>query len=234
MLRVWAVAALFLVGLAFSSRVTSREAFGAFMGTAKEAVEGFEGRPASDICPNLLIKKDGKLILKNTNKAEVPGVNPIEFANVGEYEEYMEWLRSQGIRCPVLYLEYGRNAQGQNGYRVLRDFDDHGTLLPITDSLDARLPEQRLLMDAGYTGNGFPGFDPANQYQGFETPLDALHNVQKRYAISDNPMDTNWGGPEVTRAAIARGKYGTPDVSQRKTAIDLALESQGGARGKSK
>ena len=60
----------------------------------------FEGIPSK--CPNVLIKKDSKYILKNNRKADIPGVNPIEFDNLEEYVEFIEWQRSQGIRCPVL------------------------------------------------------------------------------------------------------------------------------------
>ena len=56
-------------------------------------------------CPNLLIQKGCKIYLHNTKIAEVPGVNPIEFNNLEEYTQFIDWQRSQGIRCPVLYLQ---------------------------------------------------------------------------------------------------------------------------------
>lgn len=179
-------------------------------------------------CPNLLIKKDGKIFLQNTNKAEIPGVNPIVFNNLGEYDEFMEWLRSQGVRCPILYLEHENNAQGENGYRLLRNVDDKGiNMTPVLDEIYNRLPNQQKLSDSGYTANNFPGFDPNNQYQGVETPLDKLHHIQGEYSISDNPMDSNWGGPSVTQKSIQRGKYEVNTSKNRKSPTELALEVQG-------
>ena len=69
-------------------------------------------------CPDILIQKGSTLYLKNTKKAEVPGVNPIKFNNLEEYVEYMKWQQSRGIKCPILYLQHSYNAQGSNEYRI--------------------------------------------------------------------------------------------------------------------
>jgi len=72
-------------------------------------------------CPNLLIQKGPKYYLYNSNVAQVPGVNPIEFNNLEEYTEFLEWQRAFGIRCPVLYVckakEYIKFAQVLANYR---------------------------------------------------------------------------------------------------------------------
>jgi hypothetical protein len=195
-------------------------------GVDKEGFMNLESMWQSN-CPNLLIKKDGKIFLQNTRKAVVPGINPIEFNDISEYDEFVEWLRSQGIRCPILYLEHENNAQGENGYRLMRNVDDKGiNMTPVLDEIYNRLPNQQKLSDAGYTANNFPGFDPNNQYQGVETPLDKLHHIQADYNISDNPMDTNWGGPFVTQKSIQRGKYDMNTSKNRKSPTELALEAQ--------
>jgi hypothetical protein len=69
-------------------------------------------------CPNLLIQKDSKFYLYNSKLAEVPGVNPIQFDNLEEYTEFLDWQRSQGIRCPVLYLQSTYDAQGKQVYKA--------------------------------------------------------------------------------------------------------------------
>ena len=69
-------------------------------------------------CPNILLKKGDKYLLQNTKKMMVPGVNPIQFNNLDEYEEFIKWQRSQKINCPVLYLEYAYNTQDQPVYFV--------------------------------------------------------------------------------------------------------------------
>ena len=80
--------------------------------------EGFTNRESRPRCPNLLIQKDSKFHLYNSKLAEVPGVNPIEFNNLEEYTEFLDWQRSQGIRCPVLYLQSTYDAQGNQVYKV--------------------------------------------------------------------------------------------------------------------
>lgn len=47
--------------------------------------------------------------------------------------------------------------------------------------------------------NNYDGFDPLNQYVGVSTPLDKMFHQS---GVSPNPMDTNWGGPEVTEKYI--------------------------------
>jgi hypothetical protein len=69
-------------------------------------------------CPNLLIQKGSKIFLYNSRVAQVPGVNPIEFENLEDYTEFLDWQRSQGIRCPVLYLQESYDAQGTRIYKV--------------------------------------------------------------------------------------------------------------------
>ena len=57
-------------------------------------------------CPNLLIQKGTVLYLYNTKRAPVPGVNPVRFDNLEEYVEFTDWLRGQGIKCPILFLQH--------------------------------------------------------------------------------------------------------------------------------
>lgn len=64
-------------------------------------------------CPNLLVQKGTKIYLYNNRLDEVPGVNPIVFNNLEEYTEFIDWQRSQGIRCPVLYLQEVYDASGK-------------------------------------------------------------------------------------------------------------------------
>ena len=58
-------------------------------------IEGFD----SLNCPNLLIQKGKKIYLKNTQKAEVPGVNPIIFNNL---EEYVEFLSGRNLKISTV------------------------------------------------------------------------------------------------------------------------------------
>jgi hypothetical protein len=89
--------------------------------------------PLRSRCPNLLIQKGTTLYLHNTNLAPVPGVNPIRFDNLEEYIEFIEWLRGQGIKCPILFLQHSVNAQGESVYNIRPSPTDlRGGLCPST------------------------------------------------------------------------------------------------------
>ena len=116
----------------------------------------------------------------------------------------MQWLRGDGIRCPVLYLQQTYDTQGQRTYRMLPDVVDQNAGLPPS------IPHVTKLYDAGHNKGSYPGFDPENQYIGDYTPLDQMFHSDA--AISDSPMDTNWGGPEWTRKSVKEGKYAEDSV----------------------
>ena len=80
--------------------------------------EGFTNNlPTGPRCPNLLIQKGSRFYLYNSKLAQVPGVNPVEFDNLEDYTEFLDWQRSQNIRCPVLYLQETYDAQGNRVYK---------------------------------------------------------------------------------------------------------------------
>lgn len=69
-----------------------------------DVIEGFDNGASKYRCPNVLIQKGTRFYLYNSKLGNVPGVNPITFDNLEDYTEFMDWQRSQGIRCPVLYI----------------------------------------------------------------------------------------------------------------------------------
>jgi len=117
-------------------------------------------------CPNLLIKKGDKYYLYNTTKVEVPGVNPVQFDELSDYTTFMEWLRNQGIRCPVLYLQQTNDTQGNMTYKILPT--------PFQPNLGLPPQDPTKLVDAGHDSGSFPSFDPKNQYIGEFTFLDKI------------------------------------------------------------
>lgn len=176
-------------------------------------------------CPDIILKKGNKIFLKKSGKAEIPGVNPIEFNNLDEYVEFLEWQRSQNIRCPVLYLEESYNAQGKRIYKMRPNmFYPQGGL----NSYNPEEPqttigpqyEESLLIDASrndppYNNNSYPGFDHDNQYIGLEVPLDKMFHEQEQNVRSDSPMDDNWGGVKYSQASVKSGKYKGDEVKIR-------------------
>lgn len=131
-------------------------------------------------CPNILIQKGPHYFLFNNKLAEIPGVNPIQFNNLEEYSEYIDWQRSTGRRCPILYVQEVYDTQGKPVYKARPDPEDMQAGAP--DYFPQDDPNKSQLVDAGrddppYNHNGFPAFDPENQYIGLNTPLDSMKST---------------------------------------------------------
>ena len=109
-------------------------------------------------CPNLLVQKGTTLYLHNTNLATIPGVNPIRFDNLEEYIEFVEWLRGQGVKCPILFLQHSINAQGESVYNIRPSPTDlNGGLCPSgapMSSIDASDPDSENHDDGMGPGGG--------------------------------------------------------------------------------
>ena len=76
--------------------------------------------------------------MKNTKLAEIPGVNPITFDNLEEYVEFLDWQKSQGIRCPVLFLQKSIDSQGESIYSIRPSPTDLQGGLNPTDTNDKK------------------------------------------------------------------------------------------------
>lgn len=171
-------------------------------------------------CPNILIQKGSNYYLYNSRLAKVPGVNPLEFKNLDDYVEFTDWQRSQGIRCPILYLQESYDAQGNPVYKARPSPTNLQGGLPdmhmSVDGLADSNPNQ-LLFDAGrddppYNKNSYPAYDQQDQYIGLNTPLDKMFN-ENTGGISANPMDPNWGGDDYTQSLIDKGYYKGNEVA---------------------
>jgi hypothetical protein len=155
-------------------------------------------------CPNILIQKGPKFYLYNSNIASVPGVNPIEFNNLEEYTEFLEWQRGAGIRCPVLYVQNTYDIQGNRVYKVR----------PSVTELEGGLPPTTPVpLPLKFSESIDPTFDQSNYYVGSISPLDQIKNSNYNMLYSDNPMDPNWGGQKYTQALVDAGYYKENEVS---------------------
>jgi hypothetical protein len=203
---------LFLAGLFFYAKYT---------GTKYS--ENFTNNSIEKRCPNILIQKGSNFYLYNSKVAKVPGVNPIEFDNLEDYTEFLDWQHSQGIRCPVLFLQQTFDAQGNAVYKVRPGVSEQQGGLPPSYALP---PNPTLLVDATrndppYNTNSLPSYDQSDYYVGTTTPLDKMNNNQNTvqdenmlYAgPSPNPMDTNWGGADYTQSLVDKGYYAENEVS---------------------
>ena len=218
MYKITLIFLIFLCGLYFClnyEQAVLQEAF--------ESGEQQERTTAS--CPNILIKSGNELLLKNTKLAEIPGVNPLRFKNLEEYVEFTDWQRSQGIKCPVLFLQNSYDAQGKNVLKMRPGPNElRGGLPPalpesVEDTsasnaapLANQMPDKSPLIDASrddppYNKKQYPGFDPDNQYIGIDVPLDKMYNTGQYKPASDNAMETNWGGAEYSQRVVDSGHY---------------------------
>jgi len=180
-------------------------------------------------CPDLLIQKESRFYLYNSKLAQVPGVNPVEFNNLEDYTEFLDWQRSQGIRCPVLFLQETYDAQGNRVYKARPSVSEPQAGLPpsiaaISDipayltNKPLSYPNPTKLVDAThddppYNTNSYPSYDSTSYYVGTTTPLDDMNIKQEKAIVSPNPMDANWGGATYTQSLIDNGNYKSNDVS---------------------
>jgi hypothetical protein len=219
---------VFLIGLYFYAK-----------GTDSKYSEGLTN-PSSNgpRCPDLLIQKGSRFYLYNSKVAQVPGVNPIEFENLEDYTEFLDWQRSQNIRCPVLYLQETYDAQGNRVYKSRPSVSEPQAGLPpsaaapvgiasqvppIMESAlepvgDQAYPNPTLLVDATrndppYNQGSYPAYDQTSYYIGTTTPLDAMNMKQEQAPVSPDPMDPNWGGSDYTQGLVDKGYYKDNEVN---------------------
>ena len=179
--------------------------------------EGLTSMNGENRCPNVLIQKGPKYYLYNSSVAQVPGVNPIEFNNLEEYTEFLDWQRGAGIRCPVLYVQNTYDIQGNRVYKVRPSATEPQGGLPPTTPVPLPLKFTKLVdagqADGAYNKNGYPAFDQSSYYVGALTPLDQMKNSEANMLYSDDPMDPNWGGTKYTQALVDSGYYKGNEVS---------------------
>jgi hypothetical protein len=179
--------------------------------------EGLTNMDGELRCPNLLIQKGAKYYLYNSNVVPVPGVNPIQFNDLEEYTEFLEWQRGAGIRCPVLYVQHSYDPQGNPVYKVRPSVSELEGGLPPTTQVPLPLKFTPLVdatrNDAPYNQGSYPAFDQTSYYVGSITPLDMIKNSEHNMLYSDNPMDPNWGGQDYTQALVDSGYYKGNEVN---------------------
>lgn len=222
---------VFLIGLYFYAKCSENK-----------NNEPFTNNTGGLRCPNLLIQKGSRIYLYNSKIAKVPGVNPVEFDNLEDYTEFLDWQRSQGIRCPVLYLQQSYDAQGNMTYKIRPSVSEPQGGLPPTilgrsgdlqsiassrgdliteEEMDKNIsfgPTPTLLVDATrndppYNTNSYPAHDETSYYIGTTTPLDEISSQPKNMLYSANPMDDNWGGADFTQNLIDKGYYKENEVN---------------------
>ena len=154
-------------------------------------------------CPDVLIQKGKRFFLYNSKLAKVPGVNPIEFQNLEDYTEFIDWQRSQGIRCPILFLQFSYNAQGDPTYKIRPSPTNLQGGLPSTPSTYiyptsnnisiSNMPEMPVMPEM------------PERPETINSSIEEERNNGLLY--SPNAMDDNWGGIEYTENMIKDGNF---------------------------
>jgi hypothetical protein len=167
----------------------------------------------SQRCPNILIQHGNEIFLYNSKVEKVPGVNPIRFKSLEDYSEFMDWLQGRGIRCPILFLQFSYDAQGNAVYKMRPSpVDLQGGLSPNVPYSPAPAALVQM-MDASrdnppFNNQMYDGFDPLNFNMGDYTTQDADFRAKElTMKYSDNPMDANWGGKQYSESVVDSGAY---------------------------
>ena len=177
-----------------------------------EPLENNTNTPSAQ-CPNMLIEKDGKYHLFNSNKKIESGVNPITFNNLEDYTKFIEWQNNKNISCPILYLQYSTDTQNNELIQVKSSIFENEGGLPskIKDYLNKDNNDENQILDATkdnnsvFNTNMFNGFDSQNQDIGADTPLDKIFHQPGNKSV--NPMDPHWGGKNYTLDAVNNGEF---------------------------
>jgi hypothetical protein len=156
--------------------------------------EGF----GSKRCPDILTQDGEELVLRNTKLSEVPGVNPVRFKNLEEYAEFVQWQKSQGIDCPVLFFQKSYDAQSHEGYLPKELPPLEKTQFEFKNQ-DADNPPFEML--------SYPAMDPMNQDIGARALLDEYHYEGESRPVSADAMDSTWGGANFSMKAVEVGTY---------------------------
>lgn len=167
------------------------------------SLEALTNMTGSTRCPNLLIQKGARFYLYNSKLAQVPGVNPIEFENLEDYVEFINWQRSQGIRCPVLYLQQTYDAQGKSVYKARPSVTEPQGGLPPAASTRTFNPNY----SAGPTLN-----QPTSSSDLSNAAETSDNEVTSNLLFSPNAMDDNWGGQRYTSNLVDQGYYSGNEV----------------------
>ena len=177
-------------------------------------------------CPNLLVRKGKEIHLVNTNKALIPGVNPIKFESLEDYAQFVEYQKHMKINCPILYYQETYDTQNNKGYRlhsdplnpeaglpskIAKEYDINKS--PIiaeqkkndvevefqvdnTGHLKQKSPQDYTIKHDKFTQS----MDTNDQDVGKLTHLD---NIK----MDTNPMASKWKGHDATNKAIEMGDF---------------------------
>ena len=113
----------------------------------------------------------------------------------------------------TMYMEYVENMENQDLTQTVSEEEEEME----QPSEQPQKQNPVVVQDASrentsYNTNMYAGFDPTSQYVGVYTNIDDIHASTSYSELSDNPMDSNWGGIYYTKDAVDSGKYKDNEV----------------------
>jgi hypothetical protein len=177
-------------------------------------------------CPNLLIRKGKEIHLVNTNKALIPGANPIKFKSLEEYSQFIEYQKHLKIKCPILYYQETYDTQNNKGYRLHSDPLNPQPGLPSKIAKEYDINENPIISqekkekvevefqvdNTGHLKQKSPQ-DYTIKHNNFTQSMDIndqevgklthLDNIM----MDTNPMASKWKGHDATNKAVEMGDF---------------------------
>ena len=129
-------------------------------------------------CPNLL-RQEGDMIMLYDLNAPGSNTNPAVFHHLAEYAQFVKEQQAEGIHCPVLELQ--------------------------TEIVGASISDAPTAQASGGKKEEYLAYDTYGE--GNIGLFNKEDEVIDPNAISDNPMDPNWGGIQYSEQTLAAGKY---------------------------
>ena len=82
-------------------------------------------QPSLTDCPNVLLRRENRLLLLNTRKPTVEGVNPIVLNSLDDYVSYAKQQQQiLGQSCPILFVQQEENdPHGKPTFSMVTDVD---------------------------------------------------------------------------------------------------------------
>jgi hypothetical protein len=167
--------------------------------------EGFESNTSGTKCPNLLIEKDSHFYLYNSTAPKVPGLNPIQFDSLQDYTQFLEWQKSKGIRCPVLYLQHTYDAQGYSSYAIRPSVSDLQGGAPHNAPSYSENKESK--NESTASSSSFSPSSSPSSFSPSSSPSLSLPKSESGYGSLANAMSPYWAGIKSSIDAVKAGVF---------------------------
>ena len=168
-------------------------------------------RKKGEVCPVLFLQKESGIQGKDIYRIR-PNINNMNGEITGLISTYNPMQERMKNRDDDVDHEHENpdgngnvdahgNADGNGNADADRNDNDNTNKNKVVKQMDASRE------NPPYNQGNYTGFDPTSLYVGVYTDVDQIHDSTEKNPISDNPMDSNWGGVLYTEKQVRSGKY---------------------------